>query len=245
MPKASIVIRAKNEARFIGETLQAIFRQDEQDFEVILVDSGSTDGTLEIARQFPVRIIQIRPQEFTYGYALNLGMREARGEYLIALSAHSLPASERWLSSALAGFTDPLVAGVYGRQLPRPDASIFDLIGMQLSGVMSTKPNRLTSGMGFSNANSAVRRSIWLNVPFDERLPGAEDLAWARTVHGLGYAIVYQPAMVVYHSHRESLPKLLRRLRHDQPVILRIALGFYDRPELKRHRVRRPQAERS
>lgn len=245
MPKASVIIRAKNEARFIGETLQALANQSERDHEVILVDSGSTDGTLDIARHFKVTIIEIRPEDFTYGYALNVGMREARGEYLVSLSAHSTPVDDGWLSSALAGFTDRLVAGVYGREIPRPDASFADWFGAWISGTLSTKPNRLTSGMGFSNRNSAVRRSVWLNVPFDERLPGAEDLAWARTIHRLGYAITYQPSMAVYHSHRESLPKLLRRLRHDQPVIARIALGFYDRPELNRYRVRRPQTERS
>jgi rhamnosyltransferase len=245
MPKASIIIRAKNEARFIGETLEAIANQRERDHEVIVVDSGSTDGTLDIARRFGATILEIKPEEFTYGYALNLGMREARGEYLISLSAHSTPVDEGWLGAAIAGFSDPLVAGVYGREVPRADASLADWFGAWISGTLSTTPNRLTSGMGFSNRNGAVRRSVWLNVPFDERLPGAEDLAWARTIHHLGYAITYRPAMAVYHSHRESLPKLLRRLRQDQPVILRIALGFYDRPELNRFRVRRPQAERS
>lgn len=244
MPKASIIIRAKNEARYLGETLDAIVAQTERDAEVILVDSGSTDATLTIARRYPVSIIEIKPSEFTYGFALNLGMREARGEYLISLSAHSTPVDSGWLAGAISGFTDPLVAGVYGRELPRADASFADRFGAWISGTLSTKPNRLTSGMGFSNRNSAVRRSVWSDVPFDDRLPGAEDLAWARTIHRLGYAIIYQPAMAVYHSHRESLPKLLRRLWHDQPVIARIALGFYDRPELNRFRVRRPQTER-
>lgn len=230
MPIASIIIRAKNEGRFLAETLDALFSQQEKDHEVILVDSGSTDDTVVIAERYHLQVIRIRPEEFTYGYALNLGMRAASGEFLISLSAHSLPVNDRWLDGAIAGFSDSSVAGVYGRQLPRPDASPADIFGMKISGVMSTKPNRLTSGMGFSNANGAVRRAVWQKLPFDERLSGAEDLAWARTAHRHGYAVAYQPKMAVYHSHRESVPKLLRRLWHDQPVILRIALGLYDRP---------------
>ncbi|HLH23812.1 MAG TPA: glycosyltransferase [Chloroflexota bacterium] len=223
----SIVIRAKNEARFIGETLEAIGRQDGVSrVEVIVVDSGSTDGTLDIVRRFPVRLIEIPPATFTYGRALNLGVAAARGDVVVSLSAHSLPAHERWLANLVRNFADARVAGVYGRQIPRANASIFDLFGMTLSGVTSTRRRWQEQDMMFSNANGAFRRRLCRAFPFDERLLGAEDLAWAQQVQAQSYAIVYEPGAPVYHSHGESLPHLLRRLAKDQPTIVKLKLGL-------------------
>jgi hypothetical protein len=84
--------------------------------------------------------------------------------------------------------------------------------------------------MMFSNANGAFRRQLCRAYPFDERLLGAEDLAWAHAVQRLGYAIVYEPGAMVYHSHGESLPHLLRRLAKDQPTILKLKLGLLKPP---------------
>ncbi len=223
----SIVIRAKNEARDIGDTLRAIYRQEGTGpVEVIVVDSGSTDGTLDIVRQFPVRLIEIPPETFTYGRALNIGIAAATGDVVVSLSAHSLPAHERWLANLVRNFADSRVAGVYGRQIPRANATLFDLFGMALSGVTSTRRRWQEKDMMFSNANGAFRRQLCRAFPFDERLLGAEDLAWAHVVQSQGYAIVYEPGAPVYHSHGESLPHLLQRLAKDQPTILKLKLGL-------------------
>jgi rhamnosyltransferase len=224
---ASVVIRAKNEARDIGETLTAIYRQEGVDaLEVIVVDSGSTDDTPDIVRRFPARLIEIAPETFTYGRALNLGIAAAQGDVVVSLSAHSLPAHERWLANLVRNFADARVAGVYGRQIPRPNASCFDLFGMALSGVTSTRRRWQETDMMFSNANGAFRHQLCSAIPFDERLLGAEDLAWAHLVQEQGYAIVYEPEAPVYHSHGESLPHLLRRIAKDQPTSLKLKLGL-------------------
>ena len=224
----AIVIRAKNEARDIGDTLRAIARQEGVSSPtVIVVDSGSTDGTLDIVRQSAARLIEIPPQTFTYGRALNIGIAAAEGaDVVVSLSAHSLPAHERWLINLVRGFADSRVAGVYGRQIPRANASVFDHFGMNLSGVTSMRRRWQEKDMMFSNANGAFRRSLCLAMPFDEHLLGAEDLAWAATVQRLGYALVYEPGAPVYHSHGEKLVHLLRRLAKDQPTILRLKLGM-------------------
>jgi rhamnosyltransferase len=228
--RASIIIRAKNEARDIGDTLQAIATQaGVAAYETIVVDSGSTDRTMEIAREFPVHLIQIPPECFTYGRALNLGIEVARGEFVIALSAHSLPASDHWLASMLEGFRDPNVAAVYGRHLPRANATKLELFGMRLSGVMSDRPRRQERDMMFSNANGAYRRHLALEHPFDESLAGAEDLAWADWAVRQGWAVYYEPRAAVYHSHGEPIGKLLRRMIHDQPTIWGLKLGIVAR----------------
>src|SRR5438128_5430651 len=143
-PSVSVVIRAKNEARFIGETLAAIFDPAALGpRQVVVVDSGSSDGTQTIVQRFPTTLIQIRPADFTYGYALNLGVANIDSEIVATLSAHSLPTAADWLRALIEPFSRPLVAGVYGRQLPRANATILELAGMHLTGVLSDQPKLL------------------------------------------------------------------------------------------------------
>ena len=220
-PSASVVIRAKNEARFIGETLAAIFDPAAvQPLRVVVVDSGSTDGTQDIVRRTPATLIQIRPEEFTYGFALNLATAEAGGDFVATLSAHSLPADADWLRNVVKPFGNPRVAGVYGRQRPRSNATPLELLGMRLTGLLSDRPKLLDKRPLFSNANGAFRRALWERVPFDEHVGGAEDIAWARTMQQRGYVIAYEPTAVVYHSHGEPLLKHLRRASRDIPTVI-------------------------
>jgi glycosyltransferase involved in cell wall biosynthesis len=215
------VIRAKNEARFIGETLRAIFDAAAlPPRQVVVVDSGSTDGTQAIVRSFATDLIQIEPEEFTYGYALNLGVASIDAEIVATLSAHSLPANPDWLRNLVAPFSRPRVAGVYGRQLPRSNATPLELIGMRLSGVLGDSPKLLDRRPLFSNANGAFRRSLWLEHPFDERVGGAEDIAWVRTMQERGYLIAYEPTAAVYHSHGEPIGRHLRRASRDIPTVV-------------------------
>ncbi|MER3397615.1 MAG: glycosyl transferase family 2 [Chloroflexota bacterium] len=243
-PKASIIIRAKNEERDIGLTLSMVFRQRMRDFEVIVVDSGSTDRTLEVARRFPVKIIEIPPEKFTYGRALNIGIAASRGEYLVCLSAHAIPADEEWLGNLLSGFDDPEVAGVYGMQIPRPDCNFLEVIGLALEGTNSPYPRLQRRGRSnFSNANSAIRRTLWVQVPFDETLSGAEDFAWAKQVQELGYLIKYEPTARVYHSHGGPVLKIMRRAVRDFTTRLAVTVGILATKPPVLYYPPRPEAE--
>jgi rhamnosyltransferase len=186
----------------------------------VIVDSGSTDGTLDIVRAFPTTLVQIKPQEFTYGFALNLGVAHVDAEIVATLSAHSLPANPDWLRALVEPFRRPQIAGVYGRQLPRSNATILEKLGMRLTGVLSDKPRLLATRPLFSNANGAFRRSLWLEHPFDEAIGGAEDIAWVRSMQERGYLIAYQPTAAVYHSHGEPLREHLRRASRDVPTVI-------------------------
>ena len=215
------MIRAKNEARFIGETLDAIYQPDAlAPRQVVVVDSGSTDSTQAIVKSFPTTLIQISPEEFTYGYALNLGVANVDAEIVATLSAHSLPIGSDWLRNLIEPFRSPRVAGVYGRQRPRSNATLLELLGMWLTGVLSDSPRLLDRRPLFSNANGAFRRSLWLEAPFDERIGGAEDIAWVRTMQERGYLIAYQPMAIVYHSHGEPILRHLRRASRDVPTVV-------------------------
>ena len=78
----SIVIRTKNEEELIEVVLKSIKTQTYTDYEIILVDSGSTDLTVEIAKKYGCKILNIKPEEFTFGYAINYGFENSKGDYL-------------------------------------------------------------------------------------------------------------------------------------------------------------------
>jgi rhamnosyltransferase len=125
MPKASIIIRTRNEERWIRSCLEAVFGQEFNDLEVVLVDNQSTDRTLEISRKFDVRVVEHRTKYYP-GQALNEGIRNSTGDLLVMLSGHCIPTNPRWLEKLLSHFGDDHLAGVYGRQEPLPFTSDRD-----------------------------------------------------------------------------------------------------------------------
>ncbi len=116
VPETSIVIRAFNEERWLPDVFTALGRQTYNDFEVILVDSGSLDRTREIAAAYGARIIRLRTEDFTFGYSLNLGIRAARGRFVAIVSAHAIPADEHWVQRLVEPLRDNLTAMTYGGQ---------------------------------------------------------------------------------------------------------------------------------
>ncbi len=226
MTSASILIRSLNESAFLTETLEAIFAQGYPDFEVILVDSGSTDATLEIARRYPVRLLEIARDRFTYGRALNMGCRAAESDHVVLLSAHALPASDAWLRALIEPFEAEDVAGVMGRELPRPGCNPFDRRGLnrRYDGVAPGDVDLSGGGVGFGAANAAVRRSIWQKYPFDEELSYAEDHDWAKRVVASGSRLRYQPEAAAYHSHNETLGQIRRRFYNEASAERRLGI---------------------
>ena len=210
MPVASIIIRTKNEGKYIGRCLQQVYRQHFRDFEVILVDSGSTDGTLEIAERFPIRLMTIRPEMFTYGYALNVGIASTDAPIVVCLSGHSIPYDNRWLGNLVRRFNDPKVAGAYSRQVCYPTSPIYEKIFVYS---MYGHPIRMpvVSDLFFNNAAASVRRDLWEQFAFDETLPGSEDHAWTLEARARGYKAIYAADSIVIHSHEESFSKFIYR----------------------------------
>jgi glycosyltransferase involved in cell wall biosynthesis len=203
---ASILIRTKNEARRLDDCLEAVFSQEGVAFEVVVLDSGSTDRTVEIARRFPVRLLTIHPEEFTYGYALNVGFEAALHPYLVSLSGHSIPLHRRWLANLLRHFRDPLVAGVSGPEVNRWNPA------SPARAITLTQDNFLADPtFGFSNFNAAMRREAWERLPFHEALPGGEDKEWAWRMVERGATIIIDCEAAVHHEHQETAREMWRR----------------------------------
>ncbi|MCP4614545.1 MAG: glycosyltransferase family 2 protein [Planctomycetes bacterium] len=200
-PLASIIIRTFNESAKIGAVLEAVYTQDLQDFEVIVVDSESTDETVKIAQTYPVKVVTLKQTEFTYGRGLNVGANNAQGEFLVFISGHSVPVDSSWLENLLSPFSSSLdIVGVCGRQIPFADARYYERWRLnqafeRVSGLMNL------DSLVFSNANSALHRSAWLQMPFDEQAPYGEDLIWARGQIKSDKTIYFQYNAMVYHSH--------------------------------------------
>jgi rhamnosyltransferase len=207
-----VVIRTLNESELIGRCIETLHaQQGGRELDVLVVDSGSTDSTLEIARDRGARILELAPTEFDYSKALNVGIEQVRGDLILSLSAHAIPADEHLLERLTAPFDDPKVAGVAARQLPWPDAPWQEVhrLQQQFTTAPRVYPDE-DGGVLFSNAASCIRRSVWSAEPFT--LPAVEDLEWARRVAAAGWKIVYEPEAVVYHSHHESPRARARRL---------------------------------
>ena len=193
----SIIVRTKNEERWIGSCLDAIARQTRTDHEVVLVDNNSTDQTVNKARQYGVKVVTV--DRFRPGAAINRGIEAATGDVIVCLSGHCIPVNEVWLDKLVQGLSDESVAGVYGRQ--EPLAFTSDLDKRDLLITFGLDPRVQIKDSFFHNANSAFRRDLWDKFPFDEEVRNIEDRIWASKVQKAGYRILYEPEASVYHHH--------------------------------------------
>ena len=207
--ETSIIIRTLNEAKHLEKLLQGIHRQNYHDWEIILVDSGSTDDTMGIASRYGARIFHIPQEEFTFGRSLNLGCQQAQGKYLLFASGHVWPVTNNWLHNMVKPFEEPAVAMVYGRQRGTDTSRLSEL--KDLEDQFGPTSHILVDEPKGNNGNAATRHDLWLDQPFDESLPGLEDVDWARKAEKKGYRIYYAANAVVYHSHEETLGQVYRR----------------------------------
>lgn len=207
--RCAIVIRAFNEEHHLGRLLEGISHQSVKDVQIVLVDSGSTDRTVDIAQSHGATIVHIKPQDFTFGRSLNLGINAAEAELVIIASAHIYPVYPDWIEEMLKPFDDPSVALVYGKQRGVPgshfsERQIFNHWYGEVSIPSQEHPF-------CNNANSAIRKSLWEQNQFNESLPGLEDLAWAKWALDKHYHIAYVAHAEIKHVHQESWQGIKKR----------------------------------
>lgn len=213
-PRVSVVIRCLNEERHIGRLLTGIARQTVQPLEVVVVDSGSTDATLSIAQRFArVRVIHISKERFSFGRSLNLGCDAAEGDVVVIASAHVYPLYDTWIELLTAPFAEPAAALTYGRQVGDERTRFSE---RQVLDRWFPEDSQSVQDHPFcNNANAAIRRSIWVELPYDEELTGLEDLDWAKRAAGLGHRLAYVAQAPVAHVHEETWPQVVNRYRRE------------------------------
>jgi rhamnosyltransferase len=197
-PLVSIIVRTKNEEKWIDSCLEAISNQTYTNYEIILVDNNSTDRTVTRAQNYPITLVEI--EAFIPGKAINDGIRASSGEYLVCISAHCIPVDNKWLEILVNTLEeDQNIAGVYGRQEPMAFTPATDKRDLLLVFGLDRKVQYKDSF--FHNANSIFRRSVWDKFPFDEKATNIEDRIWGREIINAKYTIVYEPEASVYHYH--------------------------------------------
>lgn len=206
----SIIIRAFNEEKYIGRLIKGIQNQlTNHEIEVILVDSGSTDRTVAIAKSMGVKVVSILPEEFSFGFALNKGCDSAKGDILLFASAHVYPVYANWVDKMLESFNDSKVALVYGRQVGYEGSKYSE---HRLLAKWFPEFSNYNQSHPFSNnANTAIKKSLWIDQPYDETLTGLEDLDWAAKILKKGHKVVYEAEAVIVHIHEETPKKILNR----------------------------------
>lgn len=216
--RATVVVLTFNGAGYLDEVLTACLGQNAPfRYEVLVVDSGSTDGTLEIVARHPeARLHTIRNQEFGHGRTRNLAAGLARGDFVVFLTQDATPIGPSWLAELLAPFaSDPNLAGVFARQVPRPGCSPAG--SREVAEAFRDPPPGF-----FSNVCSAVRKSVLEVIAFRD-VDYAEDQAFATDVRAAGYTVAYARAAAVHHSHDLHLGAYFRRM-YDEAAGLR-AIG--------------------
>jgi rhamnosyltransferase len=225
MVKISIIILVKNGGAFLEEVLKKVFAQEiEEKFEVIAIDSGSTDHGKTILSRFPLQLTEILPMSFNHGGTRNLGATLSRGTYLVYLTQDATPGDEKWLENLIGPLReDPLVAGAFSAHRPRPDCPLMEKRQILQTVLTSGGEKRVNSAVGnpeyeknpypfiwFSNTSSCIRKEVWEKIPF-RQLEFAEDQDWAKRVLDAGYKTVYVPDSIVIHSHHYPPIKNFRR----------------------------------
>ena len=224
----SIVLLVYNGERYLEEVLTSIFGQETKyTFEVIAIDSGSRDGSLEILKKFPVKVHEIPNAEFGHGKTRNLGRKLSKGDYVVFLTQDATPANENWLENLVSCVAkDESIAGAYSRQLPRPGCNPCESRDISVGAPPWTIVKKVDFNdrlqkesyesavqafIAFSDVSSCVRRKVHERMPFNEELLMMEDQQWCKRAIEASHTVVYEAASAVYHSHNFGLKGIYRR----------------------------------
>jgi rhamnosyltransferase len=217
-PFVSIIMRSFNEAWALKGTLPALAAQEFKNWELIVIDSGSTDGSQDlICAAKPAHFVQITPKEYNPSRVMNQGMKLAKSEFGIFINADATPQGANWLRPLVNALQDPKTAACFGRQIPRPDCqAVFANDYDRCFG-----PNRESAKWEhfFSMVSSGLRKDVWSKRGFREDLQYAEDDEYTRWCKAQGYQVIYVPESVAMHSHNYTPEQSYKRAFGDARAI--------------------------
>jgi len=206
----SVIMRSFNEGWALRETLPALRAQDYANYELIVIDSGSTDGSAELIRQAkPRHLVVIEARDYNPSRVMNHGMALSGADFGIFLNADATPQGPDWLRPLVAALQDPQTAAVFGRQIPRPNCrAVYAHDYERCFGAqrVSTQWDHF-----FSMVSSGLRKDIWAKRGFLEKMQYSEDDEYTRWCRTQGYRVVYCPESVVMHSHNYTPEQAYRR----------------------------------
>ena len=221
-----------NEEKFFEDALIACHGQklDGLSLEIVLVDSGSTDRTLDIAKAYDCKIVHIPKSKFSFGRSLNWGCAAASGKYLALISAHCIPTHDRWLIELIAPLVDETSQYSYGRQIGNQYNKFSEK--QLFAKYFPDFDKNPQEGFFVNNANSALLRSVWEKHKFDEHVTGLEDMVLGKLITRTGGKISYISSASVTHIHEETYSQVKRRYYREaltlREVMPEVTMGFID-----------------
>ncbi|MDS0278502.1 glycosyltransferase family 2 protein [Halomicroarcula sp. S1AR25-4] len=230
----SVLLLTKNglpDVRRVFERVRA--QSTDRDVEIVVVDSGSTDGTTSVAETYADVFVEIPPEDFHHGRTRNLAAEQASGDVLVYLTQDAVPADDEWLARLTAPLADPDVGIAYGRQVAKDGAkpmeqffySYFYPEEERTLDHTATRDERrfYLEHIYISDVCAAMERGVWKSVRFEDDVAMSEDKDFALRALRAGHGIVYEPSAVVRHSHDYSLRSLFVRRFKDGAAFARIA----------------------
>jgi rhamnosyltransferase len=208
MTPVPVVLRAHNDMPLVAETLRNLGRQ-KHPMVLVAFDNASTDGTLEEIGKYTDLIHHVPAGAYVPGRVLNQAMAATEGDFVVFVNSDCTPQNEDMLSALLAGFSDEKVAAVFGRQAPRPDCR--PLMAKDTDDTYGDGSRQRYWRHCFSMAVSAIRRSVWEQMPFREDIQYSEDIDWTWRARAKGYEIRYVADAIVMHSHNYTLRQFYKR----------------------------------
>lgn len=228
--KASVVIIAKNQKHILQKSLPVLLDQNfREKYEIIVIDSGSTDGAREYVESLPIQLVKIKPKAFNFAKAFNIGAKKAKGKYLVRLSGDVIPIGRNWLNEIIKPFIKPRVGGTYGiytitgrkgygysdfwpaerfpKKLTRYSVKPTFLMGVNIFGYQFGDDKTRKRVFDFAGGCCAIRKKIWQKRPFNEGLLEGEDAEYAWFLHLIGYDIVCNPKAKTIHEHKLNINK--------------------------------------
>jgi len=228
--KISVIIITKNQKNILQKSLPVLLDQNlKGEYEVIVVDSGSTDGARKYVKSLPVQLLKIKPKTFNFAKAFNVGAQKAKGKYLIRLSGDVIPIGKNWLNQITRPFRDPETGGVYGvytitgrkgygypdfwpaerfpKKLTKYSVKPTFLMGVNMFGYQFGNDITREKVFNFAGGCCAIREKTWRKRPFNESLFGGEDAEYAWFLHLIGYNIVCNPKAKTIHEHKLNKSK--------------------------------------
>jgi GT2 family glycosyltransferase len=209
-PAVTIIVRSFNEGWALRGTLAAVQSQEFRNWELIVVDSGSTDGSVEMIQKVRPRFfVQIRRNDYNPSRVLNLGMKLSETEFAIFLNADATPQGPHWLLPLVRALQDPATAAVFGKQIPRPDCPA--VYAHDYERCFGGDRESARWDHFFSMVSSGLRKDVWERRGFLECLQYSEDDEYTRWCRANGYKVAYVPESVVAHSHNYTARQAYRR----------------------------------
>lgn len=213
----SVIIRTLNEEKYLQELIDFINKQKislEDKIEIILVDSGSIDQTLEIAKKNNLKILFIKKENFSFGRSLNIGCNASSGELLVFISGHCIPIGNMWLTNLCSSLKDGSSDYNYGRQVGIETSYYSEKQHFKKFFPSNNKAN-FFNGFFCNNANSAIKKKVWEKYKFDEKITALEDMYLAQQIKRDGMKVSYKPDASVKHIHHENFYQIKNRYERE------------------------------